>query len=88
LLEILSAKHPVRLGGLPDSLKQLWIDVHPKQVPVNRLPLSGFPPKPEIIFVWVNQWVPLPERVTMVAAPESAGPCVMLARTGLSSMYR
>jgi hypothetical protein len=32
LLEIFSAKHPVRLGGLPDSLKQLWLDVHPKQL--------------------------------------------------------
>ena len=55
LLEILSAKHPVRLGSLPDSLKQLWLDVPPKQFPVSSLPLSGFPPKPEIIFVWVNQ---------------------------------
>jgi hypothetical protein len=42
LLEILSAKHPVRLGGLPDSLKQLRVDVYPKQVPVQSLPLSGF----------------------------------------------
>jgi hypothetical protein len=60
LLEILSAKHPVRLGGLPDSLKQFWLDVPPKQFPVQSLLLSGFPPKPEIIFVQVNQWVDLP----------------------------
>src|ERR687896_2218408 len=55
LLEILSAKHPVRLGGLPDSLKQLWLEVHPTQFPVPSLPLSGFPPKPEMIFMRVNQ---------------------------------
>jgi hypothetical protein len=59
-LETLSAKHSVCLGGLPDGLKQLRIDVRPKQFAVNSLPLSGFRPKPEIIFVWLNQRVPLP----------------------------
>jgi hypothetical protein len=73
LLEIFSAEHPVRLGSWPDSLKQLWLDVPPKQFPVSGLPLSGFPPKPKIIFVWFNQWVPLPEPVARVAAPAVIG---------------
>jgi hypothetical protein len=73
LLEIVGTEDTIRLGGLSDSPKQLRIDVHPKQVPVNRLPLSGFCPQPEIIFVRLNQRVWLAERVTMVAAPAVIG---------------
>ena len=73
LLEIVGAEDTIRLGSLSDSPKQLRIDVHPKQVPVNRLPLSGFSPKPEIIFVRLNQRVWRAERVTMVAAPAVIG---------------
>jgi hypothetical protein len=73
LLEIVGAEDTIRLGGLSDSPKQFWIDVHPKQVPVNRLPLSGFCPQPEIIFVRLNQRVWLAERVARVAAPAVIG---------------
>jgi hypothetical protein len=47
--------------------------VPPKQFPVQSLPLNGFPPKPEIIFVRINQWVELPEPVARVAAPAVIG---------------
>ena len=48
--EIIGAKHPVRLGGLTDALKDLGVDVHPKQISVRGLVLGGLPTKPEIIF--------------------------------------
>jgi len=43
------------LGGLPDALKHLGVDVHPKQIPVRDLALGRLPTKPEIIFVRLNQ---------------------------------
>jgi hypothetical protein len=73
LVTYASSLHFVLGEDESDSPKQLRIDVHPKQVPVNRLPLSGFCPQPEIIFVRLNQRVWLVERVTMVTAPAVIG---------------
>jgi hypothetical protein len=47
--------------------------VYPKQIPVHRLSHSGFCRKPQIIFVRLNEVVPLPERVARIAAPAVIG---------------
>jgi hypothetical protein len=61
---MLTTNYPVGLGGLPGSFKQLGVDVCPQQLLVSGLLLRRCPPRPEIMFVRLNQLVSLPERVT------------------------